>query len=121
VDAPGVVSHHDSLRLMLLSDLLVLFDPEGDGETYVRSKLYEYLGAGKPVLGMVPEGASRELLRRSGRGTLVRPDDVEGARRALARAFERRNEPTPPPRIDLVAYERRRLAGDLASLLDELS
>jgi glycosyltransferase involved in cell wall biosynthesis len=120
VDAPGVVSHLDSLRLMLLSDLLVLFDPEDDGETYVRSKLYEYLGAGKPVLGMVPKGASRELLRRSGRGTLVRPDDEEGARRAIARAFERRDEPALPPRIDLATYERRRLAGDLASLMDKL-
>jgi glycosyltransferase involved in cell wall biosynthesis len=120
IDTPGVVSHLDSLRLMLLSDLLVLFDPDNDGETYVRSKLYEYLGADRPVLGMVPEGASRELLRRSGRGTLVRPEDEEGARRAIARAFERCDEPVPPARIDLGAYERRRLAGDLASLLNEL-
>jgi glycosyltransferase involved in cell wall biosynthesis len=121
IDAPGVVSHFDAMRLMLGSDLLILFDPNEDGRTYVRSKLYEYLGTGKPILGAVPEGASRELLEKTGSGLLVHPDDVEGMKAAIKTSLERRGEPARNPAPVPPEYERKRLAGELAKLLDSLA
>lgn len=120
VDAVGVISHFDATRLMLMSDLLLLFDPKGDGETYVRSKLYEYIGSGKPILGVVPDGAHRELLEKSGRGLLASPDDPESIKRAVERAIEHRGAHTTNPDFDQTNYDRKKIAGELATLLDEL-
>jgi glycosyltransferase involved in cell wall biosynthesis len=120
IDTPGVVSHFDSLRLMLLSNLLLLFDPQDDGKTYVRSKLYEYLGSGKMILGMVPGGASRKLLERSGRGLMASPDDAEAIKQAIRYAFEHRDSLTTDAGLDMMVYERKNLTKELASLLDSL-
>lgn len=121
VETPGVISHFDATRLTVSSDLLLLFDSEKDGQTYVRGKLYEYLGSKEPVLGMVPDGASRELLERSGRGTLVYPGDVGGIRRAIVTSFERRNVIEEATDFDANLYERKWLTSELAALLDDLA
>lgn len=120
IEAVGVIPHFDATRLMLVSDLLLLFDPEGDGETYVRSKLYEYIGSGGQILGAVPGGASRDLLLRSGRGLLASPEDPEEIKQALKTALERGNVPITAPSFDPTDYDRRRLTKTLASLLDDL-
>lgn len=120
IDAVGVISHLDAARLMLASDLLLLFDPEGDGETYVRSKLYEYIGSGKPILGLVPDGAHKELIEECGRGLLTAPDDPESIARALRTAIEGRGGFRANPGFDPTSYDRRRLTRALAALLDTL-
>jgi glycosyltransferase involved in cell wall biosynthesis len=120
IETVGVVSHFDAVRLMLISDLLLLFDPPGDGTTYVRSKLYEYLGSGKPILGIVPEGASRELLERSGHGLLASPDDPEGIKLAIRKAIEHRDMPTMRTTFNPLSFDREKLTGELSSLLDKL-
>lgn len=120
IDRPGPIPHLDAMRLMLASDSLVLFDPREDGRTYVRSKLYEYLGSGKPIVGVAPEGASRSLLEKTGRGVLADPDDVPGIKAAIKKSMEGKEEPLEAPESAPPAYERKRLAGELAALLDEL-
>jgi glycosyltransferase involved in cell wall biosynthesis len=120
LETVGVVSHFDSVRLMLISDLLLLFDPPGDGTTYVRSKLYEYLGSGKPILGIVPEGASRELLESSGHGLLASPDDPDSIKLIIKKAIEHRDMLTMRTSFDPLSYDRERLTGELSSLLDNL-
>lgn len=120
IDTPGVISHFDSLRLMLLSDLLLLFDPQGDGKTYVRSKLYEYLSSAKTILGVIPEGASHDLLMKSGRGLLASPNDVAEIAKSMRTAIERRRATFSNDAFDLIAYERRELTRELASLLEGL-
>ncbi|MBI4583929.1 MAG: glycosyltransferase [Planctomycetes bacterium] len=117
-DFPGLLSHFDSIRLMLRSDWLLLYDPGRDGSAYVRGKLYDYLGCGKPILGIVPEGASRELLKRAGGGFIAPPDDPDAIRSAFDRVLGRSPPPPAAPGFNLRAYERKALAGDLARLLD---
>jgi glycosyltransferase involved in cell wall biosynthesis len=121
IELPGSVSHAEAVRLMLRSDLLLLHDPQGDGTAYVRGKLYEYIGSGRPILGIVPEGANRELLKRYGRALIVHPEDEEGIKEAVARMVEGRDVPEATPGFDAGSYERRRLTGELAALLDEIS
>ncbi len=40
-------------------------------------KTYEYIGAGKPILGLVPEGFLKNTILEAG-GTVVPPTDVRG-------------------------------------------
>lgn len=121
IETSSVVPHLEALNLMLHSDLLLLLDTTGTGQTYVHGKLYEYLGSGKPVLGILPLGASRELLKRSGEGLLVSPDDREGIRKAVVQAMRQEHRVQPDPDFELAAYERKQLAGFLAETLDKVS
>ena len=79
--------HAEALRLQRDSEALLLLIPEagGRGKGVLSGKVFEYLAAGRPILAVVPpDGAAAELIRETGAGVVVAPDDVEGMKRALA-------------------------------------
>jgi glycosyltransferase involved in cell wall biosynthesis len=50
----------------------------------LSGKVFEYLAAERPILAIVPpEGAAADLIRQTGAGIVVGPDDVEGMTSAL--------------------------------------
>ena len=56
----GYVDHRDCVRYLLASDVLWLIIGKGKGEDMMSTgKLFEYLGARKPILGCVPKGVAR--------------------------------------------------------------
>lgn len=120
ITLPGTLPHLDALKLMQLSDALLFYDPDADGQTYVRGKLYEYLAARKPILGIVPDGASRDLIARSGRGLLAYPSDVDAVTSALEMLLAGHVSATPGD-LDLSAYERFAQTQTLAALLNEIT
>jgi glycosyltransferase involved in cell wall biosynthesis len=76
------------LALQRDSDALLLLIPEsgGRGRAVLSAKVFEYLAAERPILAAVPpDGAAAELIRETGAGVVVAPDDVEGLRAALVR------------------------------------
>ena len=86
--AVGYVRHADALRACLGADLLALAMAAEEGPALVPGKLYEYLGAGRPILAAVPPGEAREILASATRGAVVvGPDDVEAIADALTQAF----------------------------------
>ncbi|MCK4236350.1 MAG: hypothetical protein KAX38_04475, partial [Candidatus Krumholzibacteria bacterium] len=120
LELAGTVSHKDAVRIMLRSDMLLLFDPGPGAECYVHGKLYEYIATGNWILGLMPRGAARRLLESSGHGISVEANDAAGVRRALAAAVERKDRPETAPGFDLSFYERRRLASRLAGCINEV-
>ncbi len=75
-----------SLELQRDSDALLLLIPEagGRGKGVLSGKVFEYLAAERPILAAVPpEGAAAALIRETGAGVVVAPDDVAGLREAL--------------------------------------
>jgi glycosyltransferase involved in cell wall biosynthesis len=121
IEFPGIISHFDSIRLFLSSDWLLLYDPDRDGGTYIRGKLYDYLGCGKPILGIVPAGASRDLLECSGRGLLADPGNERTIREALGQILARSAAPSGNAHFPIGQFEGRALTGKLAGLLDEVT
>ncbi len=82
------VDYLESLALMKEADVLVLIDAPAEVNVFLPSKLIDYLGAGKSILGITPlEGASARFLRSVG-GVVVDPRDVEGIATALANLCE---------------------------------
>jgi glycosyltransferase involved in cell wall biosynthesis len=76
----------ESLRLQRDSETLLLLVPEagGRGKGVLSGKVFEYLAAGRPILAVVPpDGAAAALVRETGAGVVVAPDDVDGIRDAL--------------------------------------
>lgn len=85
----GKVSHEECLRLQRRAAVLVnVGNRQAD---QVPGKIYEYLGAGRPILHLSAGGRdpAAELLRRTGRGISVpaEPAAVEAALASLLEAF----------------------------------
>jgi glycosyltransferase involved in cell wall biosynthesis len=74
------------LALQKDSEALLLLIPEsgGRGRAVLSAKVFEYLAAERPILAAVPpDGAAADLMRETGAGTVIAPDDVDGLRAAL--------------------------------------
>jgi glycosyltransferase involved in cell wall biosynthesis len=75
-----------SLELQRDSEALLLLIPDagGRGKGVLSGKVFEYLAAERPILAVVPpDGAAADLIRETGAGVVVAPDDVEGMTAAL--------------------------------------
>jgi glycosyltransferase involved in cell wall biosynthesis len=87
VELVPYLPRREALALQRDSDALLLLIPagEGRGRFVVSTKVFEYLAAGRPILASVPEdGAAAALLRETGTGTVVPPDDVDAIAEALS-------------------------------------
>jgi glycosyltransferase involved in cell wall biosynthesis len=76
-----------ALELQRDSEALLLLIPDagGRGRGVLSGKVFEYLAAERPILAVVPpDGAAAELLRETGAGIVVAPEDVDGIARELA-------------------------------------
>jgi glycosyltransferase involved in cell wall biosynthesis len=81
-----------SLELQRDSEALLLLIPDagGRGKGVLSGKVFEYLAAERPILGVVPpDGAAAALIREAGAGVVVAPDDVDGMVAALRDLHER--------------------------------
>jgi glycosyltransferase involved in cell wall biosynthesis len=75
-----------SLALQRDSEALLLLIPEADGrgKGVLSGKVFEYIAVGRPILAVVPpDGAAAELIRETGAGIVVSPDDIDGIRHGL--------------------------------------
>jgi glycosyltransferase involved in cell wall biosynthesis len=122
------VPRRRSLALQRDSDALVLLIPDagGRGRGVLSGKVFEYLAAERPILALVPpDGAAAELLRETGAGTVVAPDDVAGIRDALVelharwRAGELDGTPLSPAWREQLSRAQR--VEELADVLHRLS
>jgi glycosyltransferase involved in cell wall biosynthesis len=117
----------ESLRLQRDSEALLLLVPDagGRGKGVLSGKVFEYLAAGRPILAVVPpDGAAAALVRETGAGVVVAPDDVDGMREAL-RELQARHVNGGLPAVELTEETRARLsrqarAEETAALLREI-
>lgn len=74
----GSVTRDEALRLQRQADVLLVVDhPRSVLASNVPGKVYEYGASGKPMLAVVPRGATRDLIASSGTGLCVGHDPVE--------------------------------------------
>jgi glycosyltransferase involved in cell wall biosynthesis len=118
VELKGYMPQHEALRAMSEADYALLITHD---RLNVSAKFYDYIGAGKPILGCVhPDGDVRRLLEELGAGWWAGSDDVEGIRRlfmdaaargdALRTAFQ-------PDSAKVAQFERKVIAQRYAQLL----
>jgi glycosyltransferase involved in cell wall biosynthesis len=114
----GYLSHPDCIREIVNSDVLWVIVGDGLGSP---GKTYEYIGAGKPILGCVPQGFLKNTIEEAG-GTTVAPNDVEGIKKAIAsyfEQFERHALEGPKPEV-VEKYNRVHLTGSLVKVFESL-
>ena len=120
--------HRRSLALQRDSEALLLLIPEagGRGRGVLSGKVFEYLAAERPILALVPpDGAAAELLRQTGVGVIVAPDDVDGIARELEAMRDRwragKLEPAQLSEEWKQKLSRRARVQDLADLLNRIT
>ena len=118
----------DSLRLQRDSEALLLLVPDagGRGKGVLSGKVYEYIAAGRPILAVVPpDGAAADLIRKTGSGMVVAPDDVDGIRAALVELHDQFANGGLPS-VELATRDEERLSRrarveEMAALIEELA
>lgn len=124
VKVTGQIPYADALAKMMNADLLLLV--QGTGLALgVPAKLYEYLGAGRPILALAePDGDIAWVLRESGvLHRLAPPNDVPAIRQALIdlkKAIDS-GAPAVPDRAALQQFTRERMAQRFAECLDAVT
>ena len=117
-----------SLELQRDSEALLLLIPEagGRGKGVLSGKVFEYLAAERPILALVPpDGAAAELIRETGAGIVVAPEDTEGIKTALGDLYAhwQRGELDAPPLSEewRRRVSRRTRVEELARLLERIA
>jgi glycosyltransferase involved in cell wall biosynthesis len=119
------VPHRESLAYLLASDvLLLIIDDAPASSGILTGKLYEYIGAGKPILALAPEGEAAELIRQHTLGWVAPPKDAAAILKVLHEIVDHSRKGQTAPRVDAnvrTQFERRHQTGELAGVLDELT
>ncbi len=123
VSIAGRVSYAECLQRQARSHILLLLQCGSDTRALIPAKAFEYLRVGRPILAIVPPGASSELFQRTGGAKVADPNDPAAICNALlellvnARAGNWSSDARPAA---LQSYTRRALTGRLASELTQL-
>jgi glycosyltransferase involved in cell wall biosynthesis len=80
------VGYRDSLALMRSADLLLQIDAPAEKNVFLASKLVEYAGARRPILGITPPGTAARLIHELG-GWVADPASPDAIAAALIDAI----------------------------------
>ena len=114
------VPHGEAVDTMRAADVLLLLNVERHN---ILGKTFEYLAARRPILALMPAGATADVVTTAGAGEVLRPDDVDAIARAVSASYDRweegRLESTAKAPV-VESYSRRATTGELAALFGEL-
>lgn len=113
---PGNVEHQEKIRHLLAADVLLVVSNDA---VVTPGKVYEYIGARKPILALAPEGGVRSVLAGYGAALCVAPEDSEAIAAAIYQYYEAWSAGTLGAGDPEVAreHEQRRLTERLARVL----
>jgi glycosyltransferase involved in cell wall biosynthesis len=123
--------HEESVKLLLQSDLLILIVDKSElSDEIVPGKVFEYIGARKPIIAFAPEGAAARIVRETGTGTVVPQDDIQKAKSVILSFYKRltgdRSTPADlkeffDPKENIIKqFERKEAAKRLSSLFTQI-
>ncbi|HET8947105.1 MAG TPA: glycosyltransferase [Candidatus Polarisedimenticolia bacterium] len=114
----NLLPYREALRRVAGADVLLLVIGRNHAEM-LPAKLFDYLATGRFILGIGPSPSeAADILRSSGAGVMVDPDDVPGIAAALAARFEAPRTSGSSPDCD-GPYEASRTMRDLDLFLRE--
>jgi glycosyltransferase involved in cell wall biosynthesis len=83
------VPYAESLNIMRTSDALIVIDGVIKMDSiFLPSKLIDYLGSGRPVLGITPKGGASDRVISKAGGLIADPEDVPGISEVLQRTMD---------------------------------
>jgi len=123
----GNLPKKSALRLMISSDLnLVLLYPKKETKIIIPSKVYEYIKANKPILGLVPpDGECAKIIRKFKFGTVINPNNIIEIKNFILNKIKKDNDITIQNSISedysnefQKSFERLNIAKRILQLID---
>ena len=124
VEIVSYLPHRESiLELMKADALLLVVDEAKESAQIVPGKVFEYVGARKPIIAIAPPGAVSALIGETRSGFVADRNDRAAIQRAFVECYENylyHKQPFQPNLEAMKKYERRETSRRLAELLDYL-
>lgn len=115
------VSYERSKALQKGADALLLIVDGGETTSgVIPGKLFEYVAAHRPLICIAAPGATTEIIERGRLGAVVAPGDVDRLEAALRKLVDAGDAGFRPDKLYLQQFERSRIVGRLAELLDQV-
>jgi hypothetical protein len=117
------VSYIESLEKMYDSDILLLIEADVTQNLFVPSKLSDYMGARRPIVGIAPHGGSWDVMEKL-QCWHVSPADIEGISRAIQSAVSFVQDGAQRPWCDeayRMQYSSKTVAGRIGAVIDGVS
>ena len=123
-ETQAYLKHRESVGHLVASDVsLLIIDDAPVNRGILTGKLFEYIGARRPILALAPEGDAAQLIRKFKFGFVVHPKDVEGIKKLILRLTElwRSGELKSEASDEAVAqFDRRQLTGKLVRIFTDV-
>jgi len=120
----GYLPHKKAVQNLEKADVLWLIVGHSKKANQVTvGKMFEYFGAQKPILGLVPDGSSKELLKEYGAGFVCNPNDIEQIKNQIVKIYSlwKQNELPEVKNSFIKLYDRRFISFELAKILNDVS
>lgn len=121
IERTGFISQRAAYQAMIDADVLMItLGPEPASAGILTSKLPEYLGSGRSVLALVPDGVAASAVTRAGAGSVVPSRNVEATVTAiedLHARWRRGDLPSPDPAV-VAEFDRDRVISRFSALLE---
>jgi len=126
VELHPYLPHPQTITAMCQADLLLLFSGAGaKSEAELPGKLFEYLRAGKPILGVVnPRGVCAEILLQARSGVVASQEDLSQVEARIweqYRLWQQGKLQIQPDWDYIRQFERRQLSKALAEVLNSIT
>jgi hypothetical protein len=118
------VSYQESLAMMTSAAGLLVIDAPAAKSVFLPSKLVDYIGAGRPILGITPLGTTERVIGQLG-GWVADPSDINEVQVALksflcfVREGLTKEQKWGKPEVR-ASYEASKVAKDFEKILGEL-
>jgi glycosyltransferase involved in cell wall biosynthesis len=125
IKSTGPMNHRDSIAHQLGSDLnlLIIDSTDRGAKSIFTGKIFEYLRAQKPILGIVPKGIARNLIEQNNLGYTVDPKNHEQIANTICLVYDKWKNGTlrsfQPSKKLLEQFDRKHLTEKLAELFDK--
>jgi glycosyltransferase involved in cell wall biosynthesis len=115
--------HQEVLGEVMRSHLLLLVINKRTKEEIITSKVFEYLGSGKPILLISGEGEVARLIRKYKRGNVVNNNNIEEIKEILLNYYNlyKQGNLTFSKPVSIRKFDRKFLTKHLAEVFSELT
>lgn len=125
ISVKSFVPYKKCLCYQLQADILIMNIALYDGnKASFSTKIFEYLASGKPILALIPDGPAASLIKETGSGAIVHPEDIDGIRQQILFFYKKYKEGTlgllNNPKDSLQKFERKELTKQLSQVFDGL-
>lgn len=124
VSLMGYQTHAETVAQLNQADILwMVVGHQKGGHMISTGKLFEYMGTGRPILALAPEGEVRRALKGYGAAWTIDPDDSGQIATTLASLLKKAEDGSLPLGDTnwTARFDRKAQAAHLAAILDRIS